>query len=182
RIANDDAGSLCALSGLAGQVGGTDCALRSRFDGCRDLVKRRSSLFEACCLLFGAARQIISGLADLTGPRAHALDRPEDRRHRLLKLFGRTVEIILQRLRLRTEGLCHAERQIATGQRSKSAADRGDRNLIFLGSACLFGLVELAFALGHVANAFSLALDRKSTRLNSSHVKISYAVFCLKKK
>src|SRR5690606_39614126 len=26
------------------------------------------------------------------------------------------------------------------------------------------------------------ATDRKSTRLNSSHVKISYAVFCLKKK
>src|SRR5690606_39865826 len=26
------------------------------------------------------------------------------------------------------------------------------------------------------------AQDRKSTRLNSSHVKISYAVFCLKKK
>src|SRR5690606_39960966 len=28
----------------------------------------------------------------------------------------------------------------------------------------------------------STLLDRKSTRLNSSHVKISYAVFCLKKK
>src|SRR5690606_40418441 len=27
-----------------------------------------------------------------------------------------------------------------------------------------------------------LVRDRKSTRLNSSHVKISYAVFCLKKK
>src|SRR5215475_15043382 len=27
-----------------------------------------------------------------------------------------------------------------------------------------------------------LRRDRKSTRLNSSHVKISYAVFCLKKK
>src|SRR5438874_9170447 len=27
-----------------------------------------------------------------------------------------------------------------------------------------------------------LILDRKSTRLNSSHVEISYAVFCLKKK
>src|SRR5437667_2899271 len=26
------------------------------------------------------------------------------------------------------------------------------------------------------------ALDRKSTRLNSSHITISYAVFCLKKK
>src|SRR5690606_41151117 len=29
---------------------------------------------------------------------------------------------------------------------------------------------------------FSKIRDRKSTRLNSSHVKISYAVFCLKKK
>src|SRR5690606_41931727 len=29
---------------------------------------------------------------------------------------------------------------------------------------------------------FEQSLDRKSTRLNSSHVKISYAVFCLKKK
>src|SRR5436305_1236170 len=28
----------------------------------------------------------------------------------------------------------------------------------------------------------ALARDRKSTRLNSSHVRISYAVFCLKKK
>src|SRR5690606_40754625 len=27
-----------------------------------------------------------------------------------------------------------------------------------------------------------ITIDRKSTRLNSSHVKISYAVFCLKKK
>src|SRR5207249_11313639 len=27
----------------------------------------------------------------------------------------------------------------------------------------------------------SMSLDRKSTRLNSSHVSISYAVFCLKK-
>src|SRR5699024_12719112 len=29
---------------------------------------------------------------------------------------------------------------------------------------------------------FSVCQDRKSTRLNSSHVSISYAVFCLKKK
>src|SRR5690606_39946464 len=36
------------------------------------------------------------------------------------------------------------------------------------------------FALLRVANFQHL--DRKSTRLNSSHVKISYAVFCLKKK
>src|SRR5690606_39678653 len=32
-----------------------------------------------------------------------------------------------------------------------------------------------------IAIARALLLDRKSTRLNSSHVKISYAVFCLKK-
>src|SRR3712207_7575915 len=29
---------------------------------------------------------------------------------------------------------------------------------------------------------YELMLDRKSTRLNSSHANISYAVFCLKKK
>src|SRR5690554_4386427 len=34
----------------------------------------------------------------------------------------------------------------------------------------------------HVANLLALQPDRKSTRLNSSHVRISYAVFCLKKK
>src|SRR5690606_27804147 len=32
------------------------------------------------------------------------------------------------------------------------------------------------------ARSTEARLDRKSTRLNSSHVKISYAVFCLKKK
>src|SRR5215475_14880999 len=31
-------------------------------------------------------------------------------------------------------------------------------------------------------SARPVSRDRKSTRLNSSHVKISYAVFCLKKK
>src|SRR3989442_4781019 len=31
-------------------------------------------------------------------------------------------------------------------------------------------------------DAFERERDRKSTRLNSSHVRISYAVFCLKKK
>src|SRR2546430_10905371 len=35
---------------------------------------------------------------------------------------------------------------------------------------------------GRDADAEDAALDRKSTRLNSSHSQISYAVFCLKKK
>src|SRR5690606_41380493 len=34
---------------------------------------------------------------------------------------------------------------------------------------------------GHAGERRIAAQDRKSTRLNSSHVKISYAVFCLKK-
>src|SRR4051812_49670546 len=33
-----------------------------------------------------------------------------------------------------------------------------------------------------VINATTTGKDRKSTRLNSSHMSISYAVFCLKKK
>src|SRR5947209_9437507 len=33
-----------------------------------------------------------------------------------------------------------------------------------------------------VVHVVILSLDRKSTRLNSSHANISYAVFCLKKK
>src|SRR5437667_1896711 len=32
------------------------------------------------------------------------------------------------------------------------------------------------------ASYWNVHLDRKSTRLNSSHITISYAVFCLKKK
>src|SRR2546429_5668103 len=38
------------------------------------------------------------------------------------------------------------------------------------------------FGAPHGELAFAEQLDRKSTRLNSSHGYISYAVFCLKKK
>src|SRR3712207_7823154 len=40
--------------------------------------------------------------------------------------------------------------------------------------------VELGVVHRHAAHRH--VLDRKSTRLNSSHANISYAVFCLKKK
>src|SRR2546429_7021355 len=40
----------------------------------------------------------------------------------------------------------------------------------------------LAFGDGLVDAALEMVGDRKSTRLNSSHGYISYAVFCLKKK
>src|SRR5690554_7542548 len=37
-------------------------------------------------------------------------------------------------------------------------------------------------SIGDGSKGAYLRIDRKSTRLNSSHVRISYAVFCLKKK
>src|SRR5690606_39512061 len=41
-------------------------------------------------------------------------------------------------------------------------------------------VTDRAVDVGHgLQNAFAQVTDRKSTRLNSSHVKISYAVFCL---
>src|SRR5438067_9118486 len=42
----------------------------------------------------------------------------------------------------------------------------------------LLHFFEHPFHVGHIQGSE----DRKSTRLNSSHVSISYAVFCLKKK
>src|SRR5690606_26589625 len=42
--------------------------------------------------------------------------------------------------------------------------------------------IQDIFAPEQLERALVLQADRKSTRLNSSHVKISYAVFCLKKK
>src|SRR5438132_9732290 len=49
---------------------------------------------------------------------------------------------------------------------------------LFLGPLII--AVLLAIALATLTGAF--LVDRKSTRLNSSHTVISYAVFCLKKK
>src|SRR5690349_12527658 len=43
-------------------------------------------------------------------------------------------------------------------------------------------LAEVSFLGGKTTETVTTGRDRKSTRLNSSHVEISYAVFCLKKK
>src|SRR5207253_11218907 len=48
-----------------------------------------------------------------------------------------------------------------------------------------YGQPQLSFApisLNNIESIDVVRRDRKSTRLNSSHVAISYAVFCLKKK
>src|SRR5690606_41199945 len=50
------------------------------------------------------------------------------------------------------------------------------------GSLRIPSSIYLLTVTGEYADEADEAIDRKSTRLNSSHVKISYAVFCLKKK
>src|SRR2546426_2233267 len=57
--------------------------------------------------------------------------------------------------------------------RARIAASAGDADL---------GEVELRRGALQGAGVELLHPDRKSTRLNSSHLVISYAVFCLKKK
>src|SRR5690554_7045090 len=47
---------------------------------------------------------------------------------------------------------------------------------------CLIFSVSQKTIAQEQSDADLKTLDRKSTRLNSSHVRISYAVFCLKKK
>src|SRR3712207_7446444 len=44
------------------------------------------------------------------------------------------------------------------------------------------GRQRVEFQRNQFGGNFSGPIDRKSTRLNSSHANISYAVFCLKKK
>src|SRR5690242_21600314 len=49
-------------------------------------------------------------------------------------------------------------------------------------AATVFGFVRWAAGMRGLYRNAAAPQDRKSTRLNSSHMSISYAVFCLKKK
>src|SRR5256885_8592309 len=63
---------------------------------------------------------------------------------------------------------------IATGSASTLAAPKPEREIV--GIACT------AYGEDSAHPEMEVTEDRKSTRLNSSHLVISYAVFCLKKK
>src|SRR2546426_7271373 len=63
--------------------------------------------------------------------------------------------------------------------RSMEALERGeDYNLVNPHTGAIVRQLSAREVFGRVVSA----ADRKSTRLNSSHLVISYAVFCLKKK
>src|SRR5690349_23737291 len=75
---------------------------------------------------------------------------------------------------------------LALGQKTGclSIADRSNFGYIYFdkGRICYASIVNRRDRLGDILVKNGKISDRKSTRLNSSHVEISYAVFCLKKK
>src|SRR3989442_10934713 len=70
----------------------------------------------------------------------------------------------------RARNLASVETVLASPRAGKAAAIAG------------VDLNRVRTSLPRLSDADLRDLDRKSTRLNSSHVRISYAVFCLKKK
>src|SRR2546430_7493849 len=75
-----------------------------------------------------------------------------------------------------------------TKEEAREAAQRLKSNIcvvkaqIHAGGRGKGGGVKLARSADEAADIAGHILDRKSTRLNSSHSQISYAVFCLTKK
>src|SRR5690606_12177741 len=65
---------------------------------------------------------------------------------------------------------------------NKDSPDPRYLNYLFLGNLHGRWLRKFIEVGARAHGSLSVKEDRKSTRLNSSHVKISYAVFCLKKK
>src|SRR5690625_7062257 len=89
--------------------------------------------------------------------------------------------------------LMHSAHSCGDYRTIKTLDDKAASKLVALvganGSGKTNILKSLAFLQWFVGHSFSrlepedpIPVDRKSTRLNSSHVAISYAVFCLKKK
>src|SRR3712207_7658174 len=76
--------------------------------------------------------------------------------------------------------------------RSRAVAIQADGKIVAAGEALSAGIrSDFALARYHLDGSLDTTFgiegkvttkDRKSTRLNSSHANISYAVFCLKKK
>src|SRR5207249_8520420 len=77
-----------------------------------------------------------------------------------------------------------AEAKDRIQRRAQFVAHPGEKfALSFAGALYLvhqFALRNVLHGTEHAARLTGLVQDRKSTRLNSSHVSISYAVFCLK--
>src|SRR5690625_6651509 len=75
--------------------------------------------------------------------------------------------------------LVRSIRTLPSAERSAEASDGGRCSARRCLRSCPLACVVRPYG---VQKRSVLCRDRKSTRLNSSHVAISYAVFCLKKK
>src|SRR2546427_11905455 len=78
------------------------------------------------------------------------------------------------------------KRNVAAASKTRLVDGPGDAQAVLGFTQELRDKIILSFsAAGRVSEyqlRYRVGLDRKSTRLNSSHSQISYAVFCLKKK
>src|SRR5437870_6383300 len=72
--------------------------------------------------------------------------------------------------------------RLCPAQLGGDLADLGFTFLLHLADLCDESFVTRLLLLADGLRESETKIDRKSTRLNSSHVAISYAVFCLKKK
>src|SRR5207302_10684167 len=80
-------------------------------------------------------------------------------------------------------GICQRAGMLPGNDRLRRRAAHGERRH---DGVAIFGFRRSALSVETrhktIFDLMRIGEDRKSTRLNSSHVKISYAVFCLKKK
>src|SRR5690606_19600514 len=78
---------------------------------------------------------------------------------------------------------CAPGSRLGITESTLTTAEVSDSQLVELDGLHFHNLCQKnSDALERTLEVVERRLDRKSTRLNSSHVKISYAVFCLKKK
>src|SRR5207244_5265979 len=119
-------------------------------------------------------------LGDDGQPDAAKLER---RRHSLARWLRETAEVATTQefsYYLLAVGLSHSHRADGRGGAVPPHFMVGAMSLAQTALARLFG--EVLGDAGAALAASQAWKDRKSTRLNSSHQIISYAVFCLKKK
>src|SRR3712207_1388811 len=116
-------------------------------------------------------RRLSGAVGTRTGPLARARPVPQP-----VKDAGRGSAEVEERAVVATVRGPHAERAALAAPVPARLPDVGVRV-----AHGVVGQAAAAGGHGRLDRVDGAALDRKSTRLNSSHANISYAVFCLKK-
>src|SRR5438034_2635417 len=173
-----------------------DFALAALAHG-RVLLGDRQQLEPHALRLNGTGHELGRGLRGEALPRQHALDlrlmRPDDVAKAVVQEARGAGELFVAHA-TRSRGGAPAKNALRLSSARRPMAIRVSCvALPRCGSSTTFSIVKRSgVTAGSRSNtsspapaivpSFSAATDRKSTRLNSSHTVISYAVFCLKKK